>query len=174
MPPTISPEILQAALAGLRLQEQKIQEQIAEVESMLGGRAAAPTTPSDAPQGSRKKRSLAVRRKMALAQKKRWQAIKGTTTEEPVPNAPEAPKAKRKISAEGMKNIIAATKRRWKRQKAEARAAATKKTKTVAAKGTPAKAAKRVAPVKRVAAKRSVPKKTALDTAPAVAATSAQ
>ena len=33
-------------------------------------------------------------------------------------NSPEAPKAKRKISAEGMKNIIAATKKRWKLKKA--------------------------------------------------------
>jgi hypothetical protein len=60
---------------------------------------------------------------MAEAQKKRWQAIKGDVAI-PAPTAPEAPKPKRKISAEGMKRIIAATKKRWRLQRAAAKKAA--------------------------------------------------
>jgi len=37
--------------------------------------------------------------------------------------APEVPKPKRKISAEGIKRIIAATKKRWRRQRAAEKAA---------------------------------------------------
>ena len=56
---------------------------------------------------------------MALAQKLRYAKLRGET-EPPTPVTAEPPKAKRKISAEGMKRIIAATKERWRRQKAEA------------------------------------------------------
>jgi hypothetical protein len=72
------------------------------------------------------KRSAAVRRRMAEAQKARWAKIKGDATREsvsPSPATPEAPKAKRQISEEGRKRIIAATKKRWRLQKAAAKAA---------------------------------------------------
>ena len=60
-------------------------------------------------------------RKMAMAQKARWAKIKG----ESEPSAPaKAPKAKRRISKEGMARIIAATKKRWRLQKAAAKAQA--------------------------------------------------
>ena len=64
-----------------------------------------------------KKRSAAVRKRMKEAQRLRWAKIRGES--EP---APEAPKAKRKISPEGMKRIIAATKKRWALKRAEAKA----------------------------------------------------
>ena len=76
---------------------------------------------------------------MAEAQKARWAKIKG----EPV--TPELPKAKRQISAEGMKRIVAATKKRWKRQRAEA-------------------VAKKAAPAKSVARKPAVNKPPAVTT----------
>jgi hypothetical protein len=66
---------------------------------------------------------------MALAQKARWARIRG----ESEPSAPaatkaqKAPKAKRQISAEGMKRIIAATKKRWRLAKAAGEAATAKK-----------------------------------------------
>jgi hypothetical protein len=60
---------------------------------------------------------------MALAQKARWAKIKGEI-EPPSPPTPKPPKPKRRISAEGMKRIIAATKKRWRLQKAAARASA--------------------------------------------------
>jgi hypothetical protein len=82
-----------------------------------------------------------------VAQKARWAKLRG----ESEPSAPaKAPKAKRRISKEVLARIIAATKKRWRLQKA-------------AAKAPPAKAAKKSAPVKK-AAKKTAP-------APAQAAT---
>ena len=43
------------------------------------------------------------------------------------PATPEPPKPKRRISAEGMKRIIAATKKRWRLQRAAAKSAPAKK-----------------------------------------------
>jgi hypothetical protein len=96
---------------------------------------------------------------MQEAQQRRWAKVKGTS--EPL-SAPQVnvPKTKRKISAEGIKNIIAATKKRWRLVKAKAAAEAaaalqqtevekTAKKKTAAARVPAAKAAKKVAPVKR-------------------------
>ncbi len=77
---------------------------------------------------------------MALAQKARWAKIKGDVAT-PVPTASEAPKPKRQISAEGMKRIIAATKKRWALKRAEG------KTATKVAR--PKKAAAKKAVVKR-------------------------
>jgi hypothetical protein len=73
-----------------------------------GGRTQAAARP-EAPT---RKRSAATRRRMALAQKERWAAIKGTSLATPVLKKP-----KRRISEEGMKRIIAATKKRWRLQK---------------------------------------------------------
>jgi len=78
---------------------------------------------AEAPTLKRRKRSAASRRKMALAQKARWAKIKGEI-EPPSAHMPESPNPKRRISAEGMKKIIAATKKRWRLQKAAARASA--------------------------------------------------
>jgi hypothetical protein len=78
---------------------------------------------AEAPTLKRRKFSAVSRRKMALAQKARWAKIKGET-ESPSPVTPEPRKPKRRISAEGMKRIIAATKKRWRLQKAAARASA--------------------------------------------------
>jgi hypothetical protein len=81
---------------------------------------------------------------MALAQKARWAKIRGES-ETPAPSPPKPTKAKRKISEEGMKRIIAATKKRWRL----ARAAA----KTKAAKTAPKKTAGR----KKAAVKKTAP-----------------
>ena len=76
---------------------------------------------AEAPTLKRRKFSAASRRKMALAQKARWAKIKGEI--EPLsPLTREPPKPERRISAEGMKRIIAATKKRWRLQKDAARA----------------------------------------------------
>jgi len=102
-----------------------------------------------------------------IAQRKRWAKIRGES-EPPAPA--KAPKAKRRISEEGMKRIIAATKKRWRLQKAAAKApakkAVTKKTavKKAAVKVAPTKAAKKAAPVKKAAVK-----KAAVKAAPAAA-----
>jgi L,D-peptidoglycan transpeptidase YkuD (ErfK/YbiS/YcfS/YnhG family) len=74
----ITRDILLAALAGFQLERQRIDAQIAEVEAMLDGPSKAPAVISDAaPQKRKGKRSLAVRRRMAEAQKARWAKVKG-------------------------------------------------------------------------------------------------
>jgi hypothetical protein len=94
---------------------------------------------------------------MALAQKARWAKIKGEI-EPPPPPAPGPPKPKRRISAEGMKRIIAATKKRWRLQKAAAKSATAKKVapqkalgKKAAVKASSSKAGKKVPTVKKSA-----------------------
>jgi hypothetical protein len=74
----ITRDILLAALAGFQLERQRIDAQIAEVEAMLDGSTKAPPlVPDAAPQKRKGKRSLAVRRRMAEAQKARWAKVKG-------------------------------------------------------------------------------------------------
>jgi hypothetical protein len=59
---------------------------------------------------------------MKEAQQLRWSKIRGES-QSASSATPEVPKAKRKISAEGMKRIIAATKKRWALKRAEAKTA---------------------------------------------------
>src|SRR6266851_1646026 len=59
----------------------------------------------------RKKRSAAVRRKMALAQKARWAKIKQASA--PQAASPATKKPKRTMSASARKRIAAAQKKRW-------------------------------------------------------------
>lgn len=93
-----------------------------EVEGIGAPRLGSGTSTSthEAPSRKGKKRSAAVRQKMKEAQQLRWAKRRG----EAAPSAkPEAPKAKRRISPEGMKRIIAATKKRWALKRAEDKAA---------------------------------------------------
>ncbi len=80
-----SPEILEAALLGLESQREKLNEQIAQVRSMLGRKAgrpakvaastAATVTTASAPTGTRVL-SAEARKRIATAQKKRWAAFR--------------------------------------------------------------------------------------------------
>ena len=91
---------------------------------------------------------------------------------------PEPPKSKRRISEEGMKRIVAATKKRWrlakaaKAQTATAKKAAPGRTKAAAnktvMKAVPAKPAKKTLPVKKGAARRTTAKKMATVPTPTV------
>jgi hypothetical protein len=85
-----------------------------------------PPATHEAPIRKRKSVSAAARRKMVLAQKARWAKIRGEI-EPPSVATPELPKPKGRISAEGMKRIIAATKKRWRLQRAAAKSAPAKK-----------------------------------------------
>ena len=74
MPQKLSHEIITAAISGYEAQKERINYKIAELRTMLhhrDGHVAA-----EAPKPKRKV-SAASRRRMALAQKKRWAAIKG-------------------------------------------------------------------------------------------------
>jgi hypothetical protein len=78
-------------LTGSKLDKQRIDSKIAEVQAMLNG--SSETTPSASegtPAKHRRKRSAAVRKRMAGAQKVRWAKIKG----EPASVSPEPPKGK--------------------------------------------------------------------------------
>ena len=76
-----SREILDAALQGLEAQKQKLEEQVAQVRSMLGKRVGRPpkteTASVVAVAPSKKKRvlSAAARKSIVAAQKKRWAAF---------------------------------------------------------------------------------------------------
>jgi hypothetical protein len=102
-------EILEAALIGFQHLRDQVEEKIAALRSRIGAPAATRLKfSSNAEEGSApKKRTMSAssRKRIALAQKKRWAAYKaehGT----PV-------KAKRVLSAAGRARIIAATKKRW-------------------------------------------------------------
>jgi hypothetical protein len=63
---------LQMALVGYEVERQKIDERIREIQSQLKGKAiAAPATGDQAAPGKRVL-SPAARRRIAMAQKKRW------------------------------------------------------------------------------------------------------
>jgi dihydrodipicolinate synthase/N-acetylneuraminate lyase len=75
--------LLQAALEGLQAQKERIEEQIREVQSMLGGRsgpravAAAEAGKAGAtPTRKRRPLSEAARKRIAAAQKRRWAAFR--------------------------------------------------------------------------------------------------
>ncbi|MBV6432877.1 MAG: hypothetical protein IANPNBLG_03024 [Bryobacteraceae bacterium] len=70
------PTFLAAALEGLELQKQRIDEQIRQVYAMLGRRVPAPAAAAAPPVGEKRARkrnlSSAARERIAAAQKKRW------------------------------------------------------------------------------------------------------
>ena len=90
-PRLVSPDILEAALAGLEAQKRKIDDQVAEVQRMLPARriggvlktVAKPVAPiigTAIGAKARKKPVLSAegRKRIAAAQKKRWAAIRKT------------------------------------------------------------------------------------------------
>ena len=157
MPPRLTNEIITAAILGFEEQKRHIDTQIAELRAVLPGGPTEPAARPEPPARKRKRFSAASRRKMAMAQKARWATLRGES-EPPAPA--KAPKAKRRISEEGMKRIIAATKKRWRLQKAAAKApakkAVTQKTavKKAAVKVAPTKAVKRQRPSRRLRSRR--------------------
>ncbi|MDQ2713168.1 MAG: hypothetical protein M3Y24_13235 [Acidobacteriota bacterium] len=79
-----SREILEAALQGLESQRDRLEEQIAQVRSMIGGRPGRPANAGGESlrkgRTARKKRVLTpeARKRIAAAQKKRWAAFRKT------------------------------------------------------------------------------------------------
>lgn len=66
-------ELLEAALAGLQLRRQQLDEQISEVRSLLGRAPARRGRPPAAEmKNGRSRLSPAARRRIAAAQKRRW------------------------------------------------------------------------------------------------------
>src|SRR5713226_7988372 len=93
---------LAAALVGMEFERDLLGDKIREIRQILGGRSEpAATTETVKP---RKKRSAAVRRRMALAQRARFAKLKQGFEPTPKPK-------KRKLSADGRKAISEATKK---------------------------------------------------------------
>jgi hypothetical protein len=92
--------LLEAALIGYEHQRELLAIKIAEIQRQLGNAPAA--TSDEAP----KKRTMneAARKRIALAQRKRWAEFHKTQA---------APAKKRMMSAEGRERIAEATRKRW-------------------------------------------------------------
>ncbi len=105
MPPTLTNEIITAAIDGYELQKERIDSKIAELRSLLPDGSAATAAAPEPAKGKRRTMSAAARKRIGEAQRKRWAASKGKS--EP---APGPVKSRRKLSAAGKKAIIAANK----------------------------------------------------------------
>lgn len=107
--PRIDENILEMALIGYQAEKTRIETAIAEIRAQLGHRG--PERPKAALDGTgpaaprKRTMSRAARQRIAMAQKKRWAAVREAKAE------PKKPK--RKLSAAGRRAIIAATKKRW-------------------------------------------------------------
>jgi hypothetical protein len=107
-------EIMSAAILGFEEQKRRIDVQIAEIRSQLGGSPGQTAAP-ESTRRPRPRMSAAGRRRIAAAQRKRWAEAKAASQ----PQTPSKPK--RKLSAAGRAAIIAATKKRWAAKRAEAK-----------------------------------------------------
>ena len=110
--PTLTIEIINAAIVGFEEQQRRLDEQIAELRSLLPGA----TSPSQPANGTRRTMSAAGRKAIAAAQRKRWAANKAEPNRVPTKTA----KPKRKLSAAGKAAIVAALTKRWAAKKAAA------------------------------------------------------
>jgi cell division septum initiation protein DivIVA len=110
-------ELLEAALIGFQHKRDQVEQKIAELRSQIGGApASGPASAASAAASAPKKRTMSAsaRRRIALAQKKRWAAYKaGQGTKAPATKAAAPKPKKRVISAAGRARIVAATKKRW-------------------------------------------------------------
>jgi len=120
--PTLTKEIIAAAIAGFEGQKHRIDAQIAELRAMLTGtsKAAPATVPIKGTRGGKRKVSPEALERMREGQRRRWAKVKGTG--EPKMETKTAAKPKRKMSAAGRKAISEATKKRWAAKRAAARA----------------------------------------------------
>src|SRR3954452_12262696 len=115
----LTKEIVDAAIEGLEARKQRIDEQIAELRAIVTVGASRRSSLDEAAPTQETKRkggiSVAGRKAIAEAQRRRWAAKKaGTKTS--TDSAPK--KAKRRLSAAGRKAIAEAQKKRWAVKKA--------------------------------------------------------
>ena len=114
--PTLSKQIIEAAIAGFEGQKVQIDAQIAELRAMLnGGSATRVTEPK--PATAKRKMSPATLRRMREGQQRRWTRAKGesATTLQAVPASKPS-----RLSAAGKAAIVAALKKRWAEKNARA------------------------------------------------------
>lgn len=106
-------ELLEAAIVGFEFMRSEVERKIAELRGQIAGHEPSHpvNTPGHGAVSAPKRRTMSAsaRRRIALAQKKRWAAQKAESGR----TATAAKPQKRAISAEGRARIIAATKKRW-------------------------------------------------------------
>ena len=106
---TIDQKTLEMALVGYESEKATIQAAITQIRAQLGqrgpGRPKAPTNGTEETAPKKRTLSVAARKRIAAAQRKRWAAIKKAKA--------EPAKPKRRLSAAGRKAIIEATRKRW-------------------------------------------------------------
>ena len=107
--PTLTKEMIEAAIQGFESQKQHIDSQVAELRAMLSSNANGSAPDSQPTSDKKRGMSAAGRKAIADAQRKRWAALKGGSV---------AKKTKRKLSPAGRAAIVAALKRRWAAKKA--------------------------------------------------------
>ncbi len=110
-------DVIHAAIVGFEQQKKQIEARIAELKVMLSGISSEPDTSSEPPRPlgrPRKGMSAAGRARVAAAQA----LIKAQGAA--APESKGLTKPKRRISPEGMKRIIAGTKKRWALKRAAA------------------------------------------------------
>jgi hypothetical protein len=121
--PTVTNEVIEAAIAGFEGQKQHIDFKIAELRAMLDGGHTAPAAKTETTPTKRKFSAAALKR-MREAQQRRWAKVRGEsapTVKASAPSVKVAPitkKPKRKLSAAGRKAIAEAQKKRWAATKA--------------------------------------------------------
>ena len=103
-------DLLAMALVGYEAQIEKINAAIKGIQAQLGHRGPGrpPKVATDGAAPAKRTLSVAARRRIGAAQKKRWAAVRKSQAQ----SKGVAPK-KRKLSAAGRRAIIAATKKRW-------------------------------------------------------------
>jgi hypothetical protein len=119
MPTKLTDRMIAAAIAGFEAQKREIDAEIAALRA-IGKDSGAATVAPELGKAPRRKMSTSSRKKMALAQQKRWAAKKNAVSE---PEAPVAAKPKRKLSAAGKKRIIEASRKYWAAKRAAAKKA---------------------------------------------------
>src|SRR5215469_1939131 len=90
----LTPEIINAAIAGFEQQKKQIDSSIADLRAVLNNGSAPHATASEAPVRKRRKMSAAARKRIGDATRARWAKYRAGL-ERPVP----ARKPKRKLSA---------------------------------------------------------------------------
>jgi hypothetical protein len=135
--PLFTAEILAAALEGFEARKVTVDKQIAQVRQLLNGHGPVAANTSEPQKQPRRKMSVATRKRMAEAQRKRWAAKSDAEAA-----SETRAKPKRKLSAAGRAAIVAALKKRWAAKKAGL---------TVVKKAVGKKAARRKAVAKKAA-----------------------
>jgi len=113
----LDPAVLQAALEGLEFQRQRVDQQMAQVRSLLRAAPKKRPTAAQAPAKPRPRMSLAGRKRVAAAQRKRWAKVKAKQAAKA--SAQSSKLTKRHISAEGRRRMVEANLRRWAEYRAK-------------------------------------------------------